>query len=90
LRLSGITPNIHTKFPSATSHATFEDDVIGVEVVDSLDAFLHLGHGETPPPVNIQNSDQQSVDLVGNWQDGGKETGGVLEVGVECGIAEGG
>ena len=33
--------------------------------------------------------DQQSVDLVGNWQDGREETCGVLEVGVKGGIAEG-
>jgi hypothetical protein len=45
---------------------------------------------ETPPPVNIQNADQQSIDLVGNWEDGGEEAGGVLEVGVEGGIAKGG
>ena len=81
---SGITP----KFPGATGHGAFENDVIGVKVVDSLDAFLRFGHGETPP-VNIQNADQQSVDLVGNWGNGGEEVGGVLEVGVEGGIAEG-
>ena len=61
------------KFPDAMSHAPFENDVIGVEVIDSLDAFLHLGHGETPPPVDIQNADQQSVDLVGNRENGGRK-----------------
>ena len=90
MRLSGITPNIHTQFPGATGHAAFEDDVIGIEVVDPLDVFLHLRDCETSPPVDIQNADQQSVDLVGNRQDGGEEAGGVLEVGVEGGITEGG
>ena len=90
LRLSGIAPNIHTKFPRATGHAAFKDDIVGIEVVDSLDVLLHLGYGETPPPIDVQNADQQSVDLVGDWQDGGEETGGVLEVGVEGGIVEGG
>jgi len=90
LRLSGITPNVHTKFSSTTGHAAFKDDIIGVEVVDSLDTFLHLCHGEMAPPIDIQNADQQSVDLVGNRQDDGEETGGVLEVGVEGGIVEGG
>lgn len=90
LRLSGVAPNIHTKLPSTTGHAAFEDDVIRIEVVDPLDTFLHLGHGETPPPIDIQNADQQSVDLVGNRKNGGKETGGVLEIGVKGGIVEGG
>ena len=90
LRLSGITPNVHTAFPGATSHTAFENDVIGVEVIDSLDTFLHFGHRETPPPVEIQNADQQSVDLVGNRENGGEEAGGVLEVGVEGGVTEGG
>ena len=67
LRLSGITPNVHPKFPCATSHAAFKDDVIRVKVVDSPDVFLHLCHGGAPPPVDIQNADQESVDLVGNW-----------------------
>ena len=39
-------------------YAAFENDVIGVGVVGSLDAFLHLDHSEMPPPVDIQNADQ--------------------------------
>ena len=66
LRLSGITPNIHTKFPGATGQAAFENGVIGLEVVGSLDTFLHFGHGEKLPPVGIRDADQRSVDLVGN------------------------
>jgi len=52
-----------------------------------LSIRLTLCHGETPPPIIIQIADQQSVE---NRQDGGEETGGVLEVGVEGGIVEGG
>jgi hypothetical protein len=90
LRLSGITPNVHPKFPSATGHAAFKDDVIRVKVVDPLDVFLHFCNGETPPPIDIQNANEQSVDLVGYWQDGGEEADGILEVGAECGVAKGG
>lgn len=39
---------MHAKFPGAMGHAAFGDDVIRVGAVDSLDAFLHFGHGETP------------------------------------------
>ena len=89
-RLSGITPDIPTKFPGMTGHGTLENVVVGVEVVDSLDGLLHFVHGETPPPVDIQNADQQRVDLVGNRENGRGEAGEVLEVGVEGGIADGG
>ena len=90
MRLSGITPNIHTKFLGATSHAAFENDVIEVEAIDSLDGFLHFGRGEMPPPIDIQNANQQSVDLVGNRENGGEEAGGALEAGTEGGVTEGG
>ena len=89
LRLASIAPNVHPKFPGAPSHAPFKYDVIGVKVVNSPDIFLHLGYGETSSPVDIQNADQQSIDLVGDRQDGGEETDGVLEVGTKSGVAEG-
>lgn len=41
-----------------------------------------------PSSVNIQGADQQSVNLVKNQENGREEAGGVLEVGVESGIAE--
>lgn len=90
LRLSGITPNVHPKLPGATSHAAFEDDIVGVEVVDSPDVLLHFGNGETLSPINIQHADQQSIDLVRDWQDCGEEAGGVLEVCTEGGVVQGG
>jgi hypothetical protein len=88
LRLSGIAPNVHPKFPSATGHATFKDDVIRVKLVDLPDVFLHLCNGETPPPIDVQNANEQSVDLVEDWQDGREEVDGILEVGAEGGVAK--
>lgn len=61
------------------SHVASKDDDVGEEVLGSIDAFVRLGHSELLPPLDIQNADQQSVDLIGNWQDGGEETGGLPE-----------
>ena len=44
----------------------------------------------TSNPVDIQNADQQTVDLVRNRENGGEEAGGVLEVGAGGGVTEGG
>ena len=65
LRFSDTGSDIDTKVPSATGHAALEHDVATVGIVNSLNVFLHFGHTVTPPPVDIQNADQQSMDLLG-------------------------
>lgn len=79
-----------SQVPKCNEPTTFKDEVVGIKVVDSLDIFLHLCHGETPPLADTQSADQQSVDLIGNGRDGSEEAGGVLEVGAEGEVAKGG
>ena len=86
----GNTWPVHPKFPIAISHVPLKDDVTGVEIIYSFDVFLHLRHVGTPSPVDVQDANQQSVNLIGNRQDRREKTGGIPEVGTEGRIGRGG
>ena len=59
----GGAVDIHSRFPWAASHATLEDDAVGVEAGNLLDSAFNVMQIHSLAPVDIKHSDEDIVDL---------------------------